>query len=127
SAQTNMDLSLRQILERYKDDFEILKHVLTAKVEEDKKITAQDTLKIEQARIQLRELDLELMREHGQATIRYYDTKQQQQQQQPTAYPHSAHPLCLPSSSSSDTARRNNYHLSHDQVMEALKAKIQRG
>ena len=36
SAQTNMDLSLRQILERYKDDSEILKHVLTAKVEEDK-------------------------------------------------------------------------------------------
>ena len=31
-----MELSLREILERYKDDSEILKHVLTAKVEEDK-------------------------------------------------------------------------------------------
>ncbi|KAI9497575.1 hypothetical protein BDB00DRAFT_868172 [Zychaea mexicana] len=68
-----MDISLRHLLDRYRDEHDLLQHVLKAKLEEDKKIAAQDTLKIEQARIHLRELDLELMREHGKATIRYYD------------------------------------------------------
>ncbi|KAG2223389.1 hypothetical protein INT45_002884 [Circinella minor] len=98
-----MDLSLRQILERYKDDSEILKHVLTAKVEEDK---------IEQARIQLRELDIELMREHGKATIRYYDTKQQQQHQQQPTVRYTTPPLpptpIQPSLTSSSSSYHNN-------------------
>lgn len=36
TANGDNDISLRQILERYKDDPELLKHILKAKVEEDK-------------------------------------------------------------------------------------------
>ncbi|KAI8145938.1 hypothetical protein BJV82DRAFT_602820 [Fennellomyces sp. T-0311] len=177
------DVSVRHILERYRDDPELLKHILMAKMEEDKKIAAQDTLKTEQARVQLRELDMDLMREHSKATLRYYDkhyapavptTQHTAQpyyglapvQQQVLAritsdngssdpYPHSAHPLCPPAD---NPYRRNRLYpghqpatpispgaideagrkrgrasvneegsLSHVQVMEALKAKIQRG
>ncbi|KAI9321807.1 hypothetical protein BX666DRAFT_1029136 [Dichotomocladium elegans] len=63
------DITVKQILEQYGDDPELLKHVLMAKAEEDKKQTAIDTLKVERARIQLRELDLELLREHNKFAI----------------------------------------------------------
>ena len=35
-ANGDTDISLRQILDRYKDDPDLLKHILKAKVEEDK-------------------------------------------------------------------------------------------
>ncbi|KAL1925989.1 hypothetical protein VTP01DRAFT_7185 [Rhizomucor pusillus] len=193
------DITVKQILERYRDDPDLLRHILMAKAEEDKRRTAEDTLKVEQARIQLRELDLQVIREHSRATTRYYDklalappmtgvpysatghpsdtpyyglapvqqqvlariTGDNEQQRPPSPvvpYPHSAHPLCPPSSSrnhllhpppqqqqqqqpatpispSEEHSRKrnrasvsNNGHdnLSHDMVMEALKAKIQR-
>lgn len=36
TANGDNDISLRHILDRYKDDPELLKHILKAKVEEDK-------------------------------------------------------------------------------------------
>ncbi|ORZ01552.1 hypothetical protein BCR43DRAFT_561763 [Syncephalastrum racemosum] len=82
------EITLKQILDKYRDDPELLRHILMAKAEEDKKQTAEDTLKVEHARIRLRELELELMREHAKATAHYYDKQpaEQQQQQQATPY-----------------------------------------
>ncbi|GAA5799886.1 hypothetical protein HPULCUR_005307 [Helicostylum pulchrum] len=187
----NNEISVREIIEKYyPNDKELLKHALMAKAEEDKKQTAQDTLKTEQARIHLRHLDLELMREQTKVTVQpqYYSLAPVQQQvlaritghpnhispsnnnnnnQQPPAspgvYPHSAHPLCLPDNrlnpprqylqlptsqqpttpvspsheydllrkrgraSISYTAVVEEDKHKHNKVMEALKAKIQRG
>ncbi|KAG0739801.1 hypothetical protein G6F57_006477 [Rhizopus arrhizus] len=183
------EISIKEILDRYSDDPELLKCILAAKSEEDKKKAARDTLKAYEARIQLRQMDLELVREqskprtaappyvYGLAPVQQQvlarfnypqqppqsqqrQQQQQQQQQQQLSeqtqhrpppspaipYPHSAHPLCPPSSSADyrlktssieerSSLKRNRSSisndteqdkLSHDKVMEALKAKIQR-
>lgn len=150
------------------------------------KKAARDTLKAEEARIQLRHMDLELAREQSKsrtaapqppqpqsqppyvyglapvqqqvlARFNYPPQPPPQQQQQQhyrpppspaIPYPHSAHPLCPPSSSSDYCLPSSNNEerpplkrhrfsisneaeqqdkLSHNKVMEALKAKIQRG
>ncbi|KAI8087027.1 uncharacterized protein B0P05DRAFT_602816 [Gilbertella persicaria] len=196
------DITVKEILDRYSDDPEILKYILTAKSEEDKKKAARDTLKAEEARIRLRQMDLEIAKETKQETPvqvipqpplpqqpviqtpvhhpsygPYYGLAPVQQQvlarfhyppnygppqqhQAPSSpsvpYPHSAHPLCPPSNSErlqppsfrqisptsprEDSKKRNRSSislpheqsepqdkLSHNKVMEALKAKIQRG
>ncbi|CAO3656507.1 unnamed protein product [Mucor hiemalis] len=62
------DISVREIIEKYyPNDQELLKHVLMAKAEEDRKQTAQDVLKTERARIHLRQLDLEIIKEQSRA------------------------------------------------------------
>ncbi|KAG0166552.1 hypothetical protein DFQ28_007135 [Apophysomyces sp. BC1034] len=200
------EISVKEILETYKDDPDLLKHVLLAKAEEDKKQAAGDTLKAEQARIYLKQMDLELMREQAKARYQqdkpsyagHYGLAPVQQQvlaritgsdpyhhhhhgpssayveaypaphhhrppPSPVAYPHSAHPLCPPEqqqppyrpatraqhhhrlqppaaqpstpvSPTAETRKRGRASLgdeqdriSHNKVMEALKAKIQRG
>ncbi|ORZ22230.1 hypothetical protein BCR42DRAFT_405758 [Absidia repens] len=73
----NTDLPLKDILETYKNDSDILRYILLAKAEEDKRQAARDMLKTEQARIQLRQLDLEYLREQSRTT-RYYDKTYQQ-------------------------------------------------
>ena len=137
------------------------------------KQTAQDVLKTEQARIHLRQIELELMREQSRIATPplqqgYYSLAPVQQQvlaritgstdnqyhppaSPVAAYPHSAHPLCPPEnrlnpprqyhlhpttpiSPHDENRKRKQQHsqpeedkLSHNKVMEALKAKIQRG
>ncbi|EPB86196.1 hypothetical protein HMPREF1544_07008 [Mucor circinelloides 1006PhL] len=219
NPQAMNDITVKEILERYNEDPELLKYILTAKTEEDKKKAAKDTLRAEEARIQLRHMDLELAREQSKASARferpvyppgypqpyphavpaihhqaqivahaphpqhpypYYSLAPVQQQvlarfnqppqhvpgqQQPPAspsmpYPHSAHPLCPPPVDEKNFASRlpqfrqpspsaaaalseenrkrsrasisspneiEQDKLSHNKVMEALKAKIQRG
>ncbi|CAO3675476.1 unnamed protein product [Umbelopsis vinacea] len=164
------DISIKEILETYRDDKELMKHVLAAKAEEDKKRAAEETLRVEQARIQLKYLDLELARE--QTRQRSEPTLVPLQQQllaritgkEPDNYatPSSMHPspTVLPpihqhlsphttapphpqqlspispeTSSPRKRSRANHFDThginrptpSHDQVMEALKAKIQKG
>ncbi|KAG2213193.1 hypothetical protein INT47_011342, partial [Mucor saturninus] len=65
------ELTVKEILERYSDDPELMKYILTAKSEEDKKKAAKDTLKAEEARIQLRQMDLDFAREQTKASTRY--------------------------------------------------------
>ncbi|KAG1474866.1 hypothetical protein G6F56_000090 [Rhizopus delemar] len=166
------EISIREILDHYGNDPELLKCILTAKSEEDKKKSARDTLKAEEARIQLRHMDLEMAREQSksrappyayglapvqqQVLARFNHPPPQPQYQRPPLpphehrpppspaipHPHSAHPLCPPSGEyrmQSNTDERSTLkrsrnsisneteQLSHDKVMEALKAKIQRG
>lgn len=68
---TMNELTVREILDRYNEDPELLKYILTAKSEEDKKKAAKDTLRAEEARIQLRQMDLDLAREQTKASARY--------------------------------------------------------
>ncbi|KAI8880507.1 hypothetical protein K501DRAFT_335324 [Backusella circina FSU 941] len=75
---SSTEISVKQILDKYSHDPEILKHALMAKSEEDKKQTAHDTLKTEQARIQLKYLDLELAKEQAKTA----------RQQQPVGVPY---------------------------------------
>ncbi|KAI9256816.1 hypothetical protein EDC94DRAFT_522837 [Helicostylum pulchrum] len=191
------ELSIKEILERYNEDPELMKYILTAKSEEDKKKAAKDTLKVEEARIQLRQMDLDFAREQTKASARYerhslhpahhYAPSPQHPQQsygpyyglapvqqqvlarfnyppqyggQPppsspsVPYPHSAHPLCTSTNTNTNNTNTDpndetNYKkrnrssitspneqandvppqdkLLHNKVMEALKAKIQRG
>ncbi|KAI8393326.1 uncharacterized protein BYT42DRAFT_488444 [Radiomyces spectabilis] len=203
------DLSIREILHKYEDNPELLAFILKAKSEEDKKQAARDNLKAEEARIQLRQMDLDYLKEQGRyerAPIYHQLAPVQQQvlaritnsdypslstftQPPPPSgpappfsqrlpyphpppspagfYPHSAHPLCPPeqpsvvyrmsSSSNRPQSYRSPYpggkstlpypsfdtsspispttalntkpedKLSHSKVMEALKAKLQRG
>lgn len=65
------DITVKEILERYNEDPELLKYILTAKTEEDKKKAAKDTLRAEEARIKLRHMDLELCREQSKASARF--------------------------------------------------------
>ncbi|KAI8333731.1 hypothetical protein BC941DRAFT_434317 [Chlamydoabsidia padenii] len=191
----NTDTPLKEILEKYQDDADILRHILLAKAEEDKRLAARDMLKTEQARIYLKQLDLEYIREqnrlyqippppatslplpppppppqsatssivaaagtptvYGLAPVQQQvlarltgtHSDHQQQPSSPVAYPHSAHPLCpdvrttsryqrhrptnQPSTPISPETRQKRTQpddkLSHNKVMEALKAKIQRG
>lgn len=162
------DISIKEILETYKDDKDLMKHVLAAKAEEDKKKAAEETLRVEQARIQLKHLDLELAREQTRQRAEPSLVPMQQQLlaritgKEPETYatPSSMHPspTVLPpiqhhlsphnvqpsqqlspispqASSPRKRSRSNHFDThginrptpSHDQVMEALKAKIQKG
>ncbi|KAG0168399.1 hypothetical protein DFQ28_008436 [Apophysomyces sp. BC1034] len=64
------DISVREILDKYHADPDIMKQVLAAKAAEDKKRTAKDVLLIEYARIQQRQMDLELLREQTKPLYR---------------------------------------------------------
>ncbi|KAI8092683.1 uncharacterized protein BX664DRAFT_327899 [Halteromyces radiatus] len=79
TTATNTDLSLKEILDKYKDDADILRHILLAKAEEDKRQAARDMLKTEQARIHLKQLDLEYLRE--QSRLSRHDDKSYHQNQ----------------------------------------------
>ncbi|KAI9025944.1 hypothetical protein CLU79DRAFT_70761 [Phycomyces nitens] len=63
SHSPSNEVTIKEILDRYKDNPELLKHVLIAKAEEDKRQAAEDTLKTEQARIHLRQMDIDFIRE----------------------------------------------------------------
>ncbi|CAO3699719.1 unnamed protein product [Rhizopus stolonifer] len=127
------DISVKEILEHHSNDTELLKCILTAKSEEDKKTAARDMLRAEEARIQLRHMDLELAREQHKPSYppvlaRYKPYPPPQH----SPYPHSAHPLCPNMHMEERRYNRNNSttygeQISHSKVMEALKAKIQRG
>ncbi|KAI8384701.1 uncharacterized protein BYT42DRAFT_612387 [Radiomyces spectabilis] len=54
------DITVAEILEIYKDDTDLLKHILTAKAEEDKRRTAEEIRRAEEARLQSKYLDLHL-------------------------------------------------------------------
>ncbi|KAJ8662520.1 hypothetical protein O0I10_001481 [Lichtheimia ornata] len=221
--QSELELTIKEILDVYQHDPELLKLVLSAKAEEDKKLAARNTLQVEQARIQQRVMDLDMLRVYHRLPSSMIENGIQQQQQQHAtattttttahphpppgavvyaplqqqviariteahspvgAYPHSAHPLCSdyarypqqppppqqqppttatsqqqqqqhrapPQQQSSSTSRllskdnlsttttttttssppskkrprSSNEKMSHDMVMEALKAKLQR-
>ncbi|KAI9289592.1 hypothetical protein BC943DRAFT_376840 [Umbelopsis sp. AD052] len=172
SAHANYaDISIKEILDKYRDDKELMKHVLAAKAEEDKKRAAEETLRVEQARIQLKYLDLELAREQSRQHRTEPTLAPLQQQllaritgkesenyatpssmhpsptilppiQQhlsphsiPTAQQQQLSPISPETSSPRKRSRANHFDThgvnrptpSHDQVMEALKAKIQKG
>ncbi|KAL0083466.1 hypothetical protein F4703DRAFT_1862172 [Phycomyces blakesleeanus] len=59
------EISLKEILTSYQDDPELLKHVLAAKTAENKKRVARLTLKAELARIQLRNMDFDILHEQA--------------------------------------------------------------
>ncbi|RCH85179.1 hypothetical protein CU098_009743, partial [Rhizopus stolonifer] len=60
------NISVKEIIEKYyTQNPDLLKHALIAKIEEDRKQAANDRLKTEQARIQLRQLDLKLIQEQS--------------------------------------------------------------
>ncbi|CAG8616642.1 1088_t:CDS:2, partial [Ambispora leptoticha] len=56
------DLSLREILDMYRDN-DLLKQILTAKTEEDKRRAEEEKCKAEQFRLQCKQVELEMMRE----------------------------------------------------------------
>ncbi|KAI8338826.1 hypothetical protein BD560DRAFT_412798 [Blakeslea trispora] len=65
------DISVREIIDKYYTTHpDLLKHALMAKIEEDKKLTANDILRTEQARIELRRLDIELLKEQSKSRDR---------------------------------------------------------
>lgn len=108
----------------------------------DKRQTAQYVLKTEQAKVHLRQLDLQLVRIQQQSTYPYLAPIQQQvlaRITSPEDYPHSAHPLCRPylhqpttpvspTEKTSKKRQRSPFSddVSHRIVMEALKAKLHR-
>ncbi|KAI8380551.1 hypothetical protein EDC96DRAFT_604043 [Choanephora cucurbitarum] len=147
------DISVREIIDKYYTTHpDLMKHALMAKIEEDKKLAANDILRTEQARIELRRLDIELLREQSrlkdrsmtqQARIRHHEpipdhiTKSFTPASPIVVYPHSAHPLCTDNrlarqllSIGHDNNRKRGHNSeekpNHNKVMEALKAKIQR-
>ncbi|KAL0077953.1 hypothetical protein J3Q64DRAFT_1683590 [Phycomyces blakesleeanus] len=184
------EISLKEILTSYQDDPELLKHVLAAKTAENKARLNKLTLKAELARIQLRNMDFDILHEQArhpfhpgrptepqsafyrglapiqkQVIARFANSSESSRNVlsippfagpysthppvSPVYYPHSAHPLCRPEKPSYPTLvsspiltrpQKQSHHLthmihlpepesllSHNRVMEALKAKIQRG
>ncbi|KAK4509164.1 high-affinity iron permease [Mucor velutinosus] len=95
-SSSSSDISVKEIIDKYHpNNNELLKHALIAKSEEDKRLTAQDVLKTEQARLYLRQMDIELIKEQSKLAARQLplhpvyaspQQQQQQQQQQPYAY-----------------------------------------
>ncbi|ORE06645.1 ATP-dependent RNA helicase HAS1 [Rhizopus microsporus var. microsporus] len=54
------DITVGEILELYKHDTDLLKHILTAKAEEDKRRGAEELRRAEEARLQSKFIDLQL-------------------------------------------------------------------
>ncbi|EIE85883.1 hypothetical protein G6F46_013505 [Rhizopus delemar] len=131
SIASEQEISIKELLEKYTDDHELLKYVLMAKSEEDKRQTAKAILKTEQARIHLRRLDLQLAKEQKPRRAPYHVPHLAPVRPDDSSYPHSAHPLCRPylatPVSPTDNKKRNSLDDQHHKVMSALKAKLQRG
>ncbi|KAJ2958482.1 hypothetical protein NQZ79_g5945 [Umbelopsis isabellina] len=62
-ALSYSDISIKDILDTYQHDVELLKVILLAKAEEDKKRTAEEVYKAEEAKLRSKTIELELMRE----------------------------------------------------------------
>ncbi|KAG0164992.1 hypothetical protein DFQ28_009393 [Apophysomyces sp. BC1034] len=61
NTQTGLaDITVSEILELYKHDTELLKHILVAKSEEDRRRTAEEIRKAEEARLQAKYLEMEM-------------------------------------------------------------------
>ncbi|KAL7336113.1 ATP-dependent RNA helicase [Mucor circinelloides] len=54
------DISVGEILDTYKNDTDLLKHILAAKTEEDKRRAAEEIRRAEEARLQSKFIDLQL-------------------------------------------------------------------
>ncbi|KAG9301751.1 hypothetical protein G9A89_003298 [Geosiphon pyriformis] len=57
------DLSLREILDTYRENNDLLKQILAAKAEEDKRRAEEEKYKTEQLRLQCKQVELEMLRE----------------------------------------------------------------
>ncbi|CAG8559219.1 8449_t:CDS:2 [Diversispora eburnea] len=57
------DISLREILENYRDDNDLLKQILAAKAEEDKRHAEEEKYKVETVRLQCKQVELEMLKE----------------------------------------------------------------
>ncbi|OZJ03633.1 hypothetical protein BZG36_03726 [Bifiguratus adelaidae] len=60
-----VDISVREILDLFSEDHEVMKAVLEAKAEEDKRRTAEETLKAESIKWHNKTIELELVREQA--------------------------------------------------------------
>ncbi|CAO3692318.1 unnamed protein product [Rhizopus stolonifer] len=115
------EISIKELLEKYTNDHALLKHVLMAKSEEDKRQTAKAVLKTEHARIHLRRLDMQIAKErHG------YKAPLARIRSPEEPHPHSAHPLCRPhlQLSTPISPTDKNPFKDHYKVMTTLKQKI---
>ncbi|CAG8478736.1 2499_t:CDS:2 [Paraglomus occultum] len=63
SHRSKNDLSLREILDTYRDNNDLLAQILATKAEEDKRKAEEEKFRTEQLRLQCKQLDLEMMRE----------------------------------------------------------------
>ncbi|RIA98404.1 hypothetical protein C1645_750181 [Glomus cerebriforme] len=63
NALPRTDISLREILDMYRDNHDLLKQILSAKSEEDKRRTEEGKYKTEQIRLQYKQVELEILRE----------------------------------------------------------------
>ncbi|KAM3583051.1 ATP-dependent RNA helicase [Umbelopsis sp. WA50703] len=61
-ALSYSDISIKDILDTYQHDVELLKVILLAKAEEDKKRTAEEVCKAEEAKLKAKTIELELMK-----------------------------------------------------------------
>ncbi|KAG0756540.1 hypothetical protein G6F16_011255 [Rhizopus arrhizus] len=143
------EISIKEILNKYESNPELLKHVLMAKSEEDKKQTAQIVLRTEEVRIHLRQLDLQLAREQTHQRSSYSPPYLIPVQQQAFArialpedhdhyYPHSAHPLSHPyfqpttpisptekKRSRASFSENEDKLVPHNKIMKTLKTRVQ--
>ncbi|KAI8345356.1 hypothetical protein BD560DRAFT_411611 [Blakeslea trispora] len=62
------DITVAEILDTYKHDTELLKHILAAKTEEDKRRGAEEIRRAEEARLQSKFIDLQLD-QHRQSSV----------------------------------------------------------
>ncbi|OBZ91291.1 hypothetical protein A0J61_00686 [Choanephora cucurbitarum] len=62
------DITVAEILDIYKHDTELLKHILAAKTEEDKRRAAEEIRRAEEARLQSKFIDLQLD-QHRQSSV----------------------------------------------------------
>ncbi|KAI9254885.1 hypothetical protein BY458DRAFT_558696 [Sporodiniella umbellata] len=114
------EITIKELLEKYTHDQALLRHVLMAKSEEDKRQTAKAILKTEQARIHLRRLELEIIKERQSVKSNACKFRVRSPE---SPYPHSAHPLSrsrLPSPIEKLASTEN-----HRQMLVKIKQKIQ--
>ncbi|CAG8460936.1 4288_t:CDS:2 [Racocetra fulgida] len=57
------DISLREILDTYRDNNDLLKQILAAKAEEDKRRAEEEKYKTEAVRLQCKQVELEMLKE----------------------------------------------------------------
>ncbi|CAG8727674.1 8454_t:CDS:2 [Gigaspora margarita] len=113
------DISLREILDTYRDNNDLLKQILTAKAEEDKRRAEEEKYKTEAVRLQCKQVELEMLKEQKKPPTIFTGVPHAHFPANATT-PTSATRLSPPSSSNDSVSYNHNGISSHNNSYNPL-------
>ncbi|RIB29236.1 hypothetical protein C2G38_2027910 [Gigaspora rosea] len=113
------DISLREILDTYRDNNDLLKQILAAKAEEDKRRAEEEKYKTEAVRLQCKQVELEMLKEQKKPPTIFTGVPHAHFPANATT-PTSATRLSPPSSSNDSVSYNHNGISSHNNSYNPL-------